>query len=326
MGITLHNFIHLNYAFRAKGFSGLIKERSCMKLNSLKPIFVTSFLLTLSGASLAEGLEKNKVGISGNISVVSAYVNRGMTNDLENDSATIQTALKFNYNQFYFTYFNSKLGYSFNEIQNEEDRYKKAELNVNNRLNSEISEEEYAKEVEKEYNHLGLTSKRVSSFSFYENDFILGYESNYKNLNYDVNLKYFYYAESENTGGLEAGIAFKYPLREDKDKLGLSIETYLNDVYFMNKGDTYVEFNYENVLAPTYYLNLYAGFSYFNENGKYVKNSTEDFTFRHATFEVAHSLDQNEQVFGWMQYVIGGKDRYSDHQKNMVVAGLSYNF
>ena len=178
MGITLHNFIHLNYAFRAKGFSGLIKERSCMKLNSLKPIFVTSFLLTLSGASLAEGLEKNKVGISGNISVVSAYVNRGMTNDLENDSATIQTALKFNYNQFYFTYFNSKLGYSFNEIQNEEDRYKKAELNVNNRLNSEISEEEYAKEVEKEYNHLGLTSKRVSSFSFYENDFILGYESN----------------------------------------------------------------------------------------------------------------------------------------------------
>lgn len=73
MGITLHNFIHLNYAIRAKGFSGLIKERSCMQLNSLKPILVASFLLTLTGTSFAEGLEKNKVGIS----AVSAYVNRG---------------------------------------------------------------------------------------------------------------------------------------------------------------------------------------------------------------------------------------------------------
>lgn len=49
VGIILHNLSHLNYAIKAKGFSDLIKEKSCMQLNNLKPIFVAALLLTLSG-------------------------------------------------------------------------------------------------------------------------------------------------------------------------------------------------------------------------------------------------------------------------------------
>ncbi|OTG83644.1 hypothetical protein [Acinetobacter sp. ANC 4648] len=290
----------------------------------MKYNYLTIALLLMPMSSFSSEVESKDFKFSGNISAVSAYINYGATNDPENDSATLQTTLKFDYKNFYFVYFNSKLGYSFSEIQRDENRYKRAEENVSGRV--DLTEEEYAKEVEREYNNLSLTSKRASSFSFYENDFILGYENTYKKLNYDINLKYLYYAESDHTGGIAAEATFKYPLREDKDKIGVSFETYLNDVYFMNKGDTYIEFNYENVLAPSYYLNLYAGFSYFNGNGKYVKGTTEDLIFKHATVEVAHSLDEKEQVFGWMQYIVGGKDRYSENQKNMVVAGLSYNF
>lgn len=283
-------------------------------------------LCMVSVSCFANEEENNGFKVSGNISAVSAYINRGSTNDPENDNATIQTTLKFDYKNFYFVYFNSKLGYSFSEIQNNEKLYSLAESNINSNIDPNISEEEYVKALESEYNRLSLNSKRASAFSHYENDFILGYANNYKKLNYDMNLKYLYYAESEHTGGVEAGLSLKYPLREDKDKIGVIFETYLNNVYYMNKGDTYIEFNYENVLAPSYYLNLYAGFSYFNENGKYVKGSTEDFVFRNATVEVAHALDEKEQVFGWIQYIVGGKDRFSESQKNLVVAGLSYNF
>ncbi len=283
-------------------------------------------LCIVSMSCFANEEENNGFKVSGNISAVSAYINRGSTSDPENDNATIQTTLKFDYKNFYFVYFNSKLGYSFSEIQNNENLYLLAESNINSNIDPNISEEEYVKALESEYNRLSLNSKKASAFSHYENDFILGYENNYKKLNYDLNLKYLYYAEADHTGGVEAGLSLKYPIREDKDSMGVSFETYLNDVYYMNKGDTYMELNYENILAPSYYLNVYAGFSYFKEDGKYVKDSTEDFVFRHATLEIAHSLDEKEQVFGWMQYIIGGKDRFSESQKNMVVAGLSYNF
>ena len=292
----------------------------------MKYSYLTMALLLMPMSSFANDVESKDFKFSGNISAVSAYINNGLTNDPENDSATIQTSLKFDYKKFYFVYFNSKLGYSFSEIQRDEKLYERAEKNVNETMDPNISEEEYAKNIENKYNKLSMSSKRASTFSHYENDFIFGYENNYKNLSYDVNLKYLYYPESDNTGGIEAGVLFKYPLREDKDKVGISVETYLNDVYFMNKGDTYIELNYENVLAPSYYLNIFAGFSYFKEDGKYVKNSTEDFAFRHATIEVAHALDEKEQVFGWMQYIVGGKARFSESQKNLVVAGLSYNF
>lgn len=292
-----------------------------MYLKYIKIVFILIFY-SISAKGFAKEDAESRLSFSGNISVASAYINRGMTNFPENEDVAIQSFLKLNYQNFYISFFNSKLGYSFSEIQKEEYLYRQAETQINPALPAE----EYEQALYQAYKHLSQNAKKVSNFSYYENDFFIGYENSYAKLDYDVNLKYLYYPESNHTGGLEAGLFLKYPIRKDKDRVGISFETYLNDVYFMNKGDTYIELNYATLLYPSYYFNLYAGFSYFDKNGTYVKNSTEDFVFRHTTFEFSHAFDQKEQAIGWMQYIVGGKDRFSERQKNLLVAGLSYNF
>lgn len=293
----------------------------------VKPMVLSVTACALFAAQTHANTEtQSNFKLSGNIALVSSYINRGSTNEPENDSAALQSFLKLNYKNFYAAYFNSKLSYSFAEIQRDENLYQQAEEHILGQADPNMTEEQLQHAVDQEFQQLQQSAKKPSQFSYYENDFILGYENQYKDLKYDFSIKYFYYPDSRHTGGIEASAAFKYPLPNEYGRIGLNIDRSLNDVYFVNQGDTYMLLSYDKVLAPGYFLTLSTGLSYFTENGKYIKNSTEDFAVRHATIELAHAFDQEEHVMGWLQYVVGGKDRYSERQENLVIAGIAYNF
>jgi len=154
-----------------------------MYLKYIKIVFILIFY-SISAKGFAKEDAESRLSFSGNISVASAYINRGMTNFPENEDVAIQSFLKLNYQNFYISFFNSKLGYSFSEIQKEEYLYRQAETQINPALPAE----EYEQALYQAYRHLSQNAKKVSNFSYYENDFFIGYENSYAKLDYDVNL------------------------------------------------------------------------------------------------------------------------------------------
>ncbi|OEY92914.1 hypothetical protein BJD20_06110 [Acinetobacter proteolyticus] len=288
------------------------------------------FILHLSwGAESSVKIDQPALKLSGGLSLVSAFVARGSTNRPENNKPNIQSMLRLDYNNFYFLYANSKIDYSFKEIQRNTELYQKVASNLQAQ-NYSYTDEAYSEKLNNEYEHLVEKEGKTSTWGYFENDLLLGYRSNYNKLEYDLNFKYLYYHQAKMTNGIEVGLIFKYPLRHEREKIGISFETYLQDVYFMNAGDTYMKIIYNTYFEPDIYFNIYTGFSYFNKNGKYVKNTEgmkitdQSFVYRHTTFELAHPL--NQKITGWMQYIVGGKNRDGVEQRNMMVAGISYLF
>ncbi|TCM71138.1 uncharacterized protein Gcw-chp [Acinetobacter calcoaceticus] len=249
-----------------------------------------------------------KLEISGTVSAVSAYVSRGGTNSPENDDAAIQGSLTANYNGFYGTYWVSKLGYSFAEDQ--------AKAAINN--NKQLSEAQKAE---------ALSKVNIASPNYYEHDFIVGYTNKYNDLNYDLQLATYVYPGSDNTTGVEAGVFLSHPLSKTLgNSASLSVQSYVNNTVFMNRGDTYVELGYEHPLPQGFKANLSTAVSWYQDSGKYNVKTTEDFVLRHATVQLSHDLFNNPKATGWLKYVVGGENREGISQKNMVVAGMRYAF
>ncbi|MDH5821162.1 TorF family putative porin [Acinetobacter pseudolwoffii] len=245
--------------------------------------------IAIQSNSFAEGTQEIEPTFNGSISAVSAYVSRGGTNAPENPDPVIQGSLTAGYNGFYAFYWFSQLDYSIKELQ---------------------------------------TGKSAKATDFYEHDLFLGYANNYKNINYDIFTAIYYYPGGKNSTGFESGINLSTKLSERNDRVNISLMTYLDDVLYANQGDTYMTLGYNYPLNDKWNIDLTGGFSYFNNEGEYegdlFLNTKKDFVFRHITAKLNRKL--NESTNAWMQYIVGGENRSGIDQKNMVVAGVKYNF
>lgn len=230
---------------------------------------------------------------SGNIGVQSAYYLRGLTNNPENDNATVSGGLDYSHSSgFYAGWWGSTLGYSLTkpEVVGWDD---------------EIGEPIFGYEGSKAF----------------ENDFYIGYNGSInEDLGYTLGLTYYYYYESDATvNAAETLVGLNY-----KD-FSLTAQTLLKDVEWGNKGDTYYLASYSYALPQDFTLDANLGVYTYKKSGKFIENSEKSFAFRDVTIGLSKPL-ADTGVTANMSYIFGGYDRDKEKQKNKVVFGLSYGF
>lgn len=173
----------------------------------------------------------------------------------------------------------------------------------------------------------------TSSANSYEHDFIVGYSNTYNDFNYDVYLNTIYYPGGKNTTGMALNAIVSHELSPAlKNSASVSVETYLNNVTYMNQGDTYVGFGYSQPLPQDFKLDLETGWNFYRSGaGKYnaginkLDEKSKDIVWRYGSIQLSHSVI-NKDITAWVKYVIGGQNRFGEDQKNMAVMGAQFNF
>ncbi len=155
----------------------------------------------------------------------------------------------------------------------------------------------------------------------FEHDFYAGYNGSFSDdFGYSLGVVYYYYYPSDaDADGFESVLGLNYK------NVSVTANTLLQDVVWGNAGDTYVQFNYSRELPKDFSFNSAVGVSYYDKNGKYLKDTDDSFGFRHMTVGLSKELGDTG-VTANMDYIIAGYDRYDDKQKNKVVFGLGYSF
>jgi len=268
-------------------------------------------MLLFSNSIYAEESNK-KMNISGSLTLASDYVLRGATNYPEKSDATLQGVLTLSYDNIYVSYFGSKLGYSFSEMQ-----HKNKILTDPNLTDREKTE--------------NIDTLRKPSSDYYEHDLILGYKTSLDKWDLDFNIATYLYPGGENTTSVEMGIFLNRLLSDSiGNSINLTFQTYLNDVVYANQLDTYLTLSYIHPLINNFSLSLSSAFSYFNDNGKYeggsFLNTTEDFAWRFTAVELSRPILKDQSALVSMKYIFGGENRSGEAQKNMPIFSMSYNF
>ncbi|ATO18451.1 hypothetical protein BS636_01575 [Acinetobacter sp. LoGeW2-3] len=172
-----------------------------------------------------------------------------------------------------------------------------------------------------------LQGGEARSSDKFEHNFILGYIWDYKNVAFDLWDATYYYQGGDHLTSNEIGLTVTAPISE-KGTIVSSTSVYLNDAYYMSKGDTYSSLSYVYKLTDATSLTLGVAGSYFTDRGKYeghgVLDTQTDLTYRFSTIRADHSLNDNLGVFA--QYYFGGYDRSDIKQPNKPVLGLTYSF
>jgi hypothetical protein len=230
----------------------------------------------------------NQIEVSGNLSVVSKYISRGLTNAPENDDVAVQAALNLAYGNFYVGYWGSTLGYSYAEAQ-------------------------------------GRQGHRSDKF---EHDFLLGYTYSSENYDWDIWNATYYYPSGENTTGNELGLNVSRALNEQTSigasiSTYLYDVAYANQgdtFYTLNLTHQLNDRLNANVTAAGSYFNDEGKY----EEGGELGDTEKQFAFRYVSAGLSYALLPQVSLSG--EYIFGGYDRYDDKQRNLAVFALSYDF
>lgn len=227
--------------------------------------------------------------VTGNVSVVSSYNLRGITNAPEDDKAAVQGGLDYSHDSgFYLGYWFSTLGYSY------------ANLNPGC------------------YDAFGnLTCTNNTSF---ENDFYAGFKGKLNDeVGYTAGGTIYYYYPGWESLGYETMLGLNYK------EFSVSAQTLLNNVTFGNKGDTYFLATYAPALPAGFTGKVQLAAYYYGDDDEFTAPTTTDFAFRHATLGLSHPLGATGANMT-ADFIFGGYDRSEVKQKNKVVLGASYTF
>ncbi|QDK97512.1 hypothetical protein FM020_06285 [Acinetobacter tandoii] len=241
---------------------------------------------SIASISHAES-EEQSVALSGNITVVSDYISRGLTNYPENDDTALQATLTASYGNYYASYWGSSLGYSFRELQGGES---------------------YGSDK-------------------FEHDFIFGYAFDYKGTTLDVWDAFYYYQGGKNTTSNEIGVTVTKPVSEKGSisvalSTYLNDAVYMNqwDTYAtVNYTHQINDKLSATIGAAMSYFNDDGKYE-----GQGFLDTKNDLTYRFATTRLDYAVSDNIGVFG--QYYFGGYDRSDVKQKNAPVFGLVFSF
>lgn len=249
-------------------------------------------IATASTFTLAEESKLPFPGaVSGNISVVSSYNLRGMTNSPESDTPAIQGGLDYSHDSgFYLGYWFSTLTAAY------------ADFNTSPTY----------------------IPKEKKSF---ENDFYAGYKGKITDdLGYQIGGTVYYYYPGWESTGYETIVGLSYKDFTVTAQTLLNNVTFGNkgDTYFLA---TYApklagDFTGKVQVAAYYYGDDDEYLAYQAKAGDVTKT---DFAFRHATLGVSHPLGETGATWN-LDYIFGGYTRDEAKQKNKVVLALGYAF
>ncbi|ATO20498.1 hypothetical protein BS636_12870 [Acinetobacter sp. LoGeW2-3] len=231
--------------------------------------------------------ESKQITTSGNLSVVSKYVSRGLTNAPEDDDLAIQAGLNVAYGNFYVGYWGSTLGYSYAEAQ----------------------------------------GRKEHSSDKFEHDFLLGYTHSSQNYDFDLWNATYYYPGGKNTTGNELGLNVSRALNEKTTVSGsvstyLYDVAYANQgdtFYTLNVSHQLNERLTANATAAGSYFRDEGKY----EGGE-LGDTEKNHAFRYASAGLSYVLLPKLSLSG--EYIFGGYDRYADKQRDLAVFGLSYDF
>ena len=170
------------------------------------------------------------------------------------------------------------------------------------------------------YSYTGPFSKGASM----EHDTYGGYAGKMGDVGYKVGLLHINYEPGENATGSEAFFGLSYK------EFGLTVQPWLNDVTYANKGDTYMTATYATTLPMDIGFNASLGYYKYTKSGEYINKSgsddaiAKDVAFRHLILGVSYPFAKN--VNGNFSYIIGGENRWGIKQKNEIVGSVSYTF
>lgn len=230
--------------------------------------------------------------ITGNISVVSSYNLRGITNAPESDTPAVQGGLDYSHDSGIY------LGYWFSTLT---AAY--ADFNTS---------PTYTKEEKKSF----------------ESDFYGGYKGKItEDIGFQVGGTIYYYYPGWESTGYETFLGLSYKEFSVSAQTLLNNVTFGNkgDTYFLA---TYAPalpagFTGKAQVAAYYYGDDDEFLGYQAKPGDVTKS---DFEFRHVTLGVSHPLGDTGATWS-LDYIIGGYWRDGDvKQKNKAVLGLAYAF
>lgn len=152
-----------------------------------------------------------------------------------------------------------------------------------------------------------------------EHDFYAGYNGKAGGLGYTVGGTIYYYDPGYESLGFETKLGLT------AGDFGFTAQTLLNDVTYGNAGDTYFVASYTKALPKDFTFAGQLGAYYYTEDGDFITNSTDTFSFRHLTVGITHPIGTTGATWG-LQYIIGGDNRFSVKQSNQLVGSLVVAF
>lgn len=150
-----------------------------------------------------------------------------------------------------------------------------------------------------------------------------GYAGKMGDIGYKVGLLHLNYEPQANAVGSEGLFGLSYK------EFAMSVQPFLNDTVYANKGDTYITATYATTLPMN--VGFKANFGYYNyaKSGEFINKDgssalAKDAAFRHLILGVSYPFAKN--VSGGLSYIIGGENRWGVKQDNMLVGNASYTF
>ncbi len=155
-----------------------------------------------------------------------------------------------------------------------------------------------------------------------EHDTYGGYAGKMGDLGYKVGLLHLNYVPQKNAVGTEAMFGLSYK------EFGFTVQPFLNDTTYANKGDTYITATYATTVYENVGLSASLGYYKYTKSGEFVDPTPNpksvDAAFRHLILGATYPFAKN--VTGGLSYIIGGENRYGVKQDNQLLGNLSYSF
>lgn len=150
-----------------------------------------------------------------------------------------------------------------------------------------------------------------------------GYGGKIGDIGYKVGLLHINYVPQANAVGSEALFGLSYK------EFSLSVQPWLNDTTYANKGDTYITANYSTTLPMNVGFNASLGYYKYAKSGEFINKDgssalAKDSAFRHLILGVSYPFSKN--VNGGLSYIISGENRWGVEQKNLLIGNVSYSF
>lgn len=165
----------------------------------------------------------------------------------------------------------------------------------------------------------------ATSVTGFENDIYGGYKFKAGDVALNAGVIYYYYTEVEDSDAPEAVLSVGL------GPLTLGAKYLLDDVVWGNQGDTYLTLDYAQALPATFNFAASLGYYVYDESDPGAPGTiapgttTESSAFRHLNLTVSHPIMKDAATMG-LTYIVGGKDRAGNDQKDAVVLGLSTTF
>ncbi len=155
-----------------------------------------------------------------------------------------------------------------------------------------------------------------------EHDTYGGYAGKVGDMGYKVGILHLNYSPGANSTGSEAMFGLSYK------EFAFTVQPFLNDTTYANKGDTYITATYSTTVANDVGVSAAFGYYKYTKTGEFVdpvlNPKSVDAAFRHLILGATYPFSKN--VIGGVSYIIGGQNRYGVQQDNQLVGNLSYTF